>query len=286
MDTLISTDTLTVPTIRLNDGRHIPRIGFGVWQIENDAVTAAVSTALETGYRLVDTAQGYNNEEGVGQALQGRTVPRDSVFVTTKLRTKAMGRDGAINGVRESLKALGLDYIDMMLIHWPTPAHDQYADTWRGLVEAQKDGLVRSIGVSNFLVEHVERIISETGVFPAVNQLETHPYFQQRGARQFHERHGIRLESYSPLGHGEALKDPAIETIANRHSKSPAQIVIRWHYQQDLIVIPKSATADRIRENLDVLDFELSTEDMARIDALDQLEGRTGSDPATFNDLY
>jgi 2,5-diketo-D-gluconate reductase A len=282
----MSDSTPHVPPIELNDGHHIPRIGFGVWQIENDKVAAAVATAIEAGYRLIDTAQGYDNEDGVGAALNSPTVGREELFVTSKLRTKANGHDGAVEGVRASLSALQIDYLDMMLIHWPTPALDAYAATWKGLVQAQKDGLVRSIGVSNFLGEHLKRIIDETGVIPVVNQLEMHPYFQQRSEREFSERHGIRLESYSPLGHGEALKDPVIGKIAEDHGKSPAQVIIRWHYQQDLIVIPKSETPDRIRQNIDVLDFELTDQEMAQINSLDRPDGRTGSDPATFNDLY
>jgi 2,5-diketo-D-gluconate reductase A len=275
-----------VPVIRLNDGRFIPRLGFGVWQIDDAKVDEAVKTAIDAGYRLIDTAQGYDNEPGVGRALESASVSREDLFVTTKLRTRAMGYDEAIAGVRASLQALQLDTLDMMLIHWPTPARDTYAATWKGLIEARKDGLVRTIGVSNFLPEHIDRIIEETGIIPAVNQIEMHPYFQQTEVHGYHERHGIRLEAYSPLGHGEVLDDPVVGGIAKEHGKSPAQVILRWHLQRDHIVIPKSETPERIRENLDVFGFELSPEEMAQIGKLDRPHGRTGSDPATFNDLY
>jgi 2,5-diketo-D-gluconate reductase A len=276
-----------VPDIELNDGFLMPQLGFGVWQIENGEVGKAVSAALEAGYRLIDTAQGYDNEPGVGKALRDTGLDRSGVFVTTKLRTKASGLDGAIAGVHASLEALQLDYIDLMLIHWPTPALDTYVDTWKGLIEARADGLVRSIGVSNFLEEHLARIISETGVLPAVNQVETHPYFQQRPMRERLTYYGIIHEAYSPLGSGAVLDDQTIGTIAKGHDRSAAQVIIRWHIQRGSVVIPKSDTPDRIRENIDVFDFTLSEEEVAMIERLDKSpQGRTGSDPATFNDLY
>jgi 2,5-diketo-D-gluconate reductase A len=276
-----------IPQIELNDRRTMPVLGFGVWQIDDDKVGTAVGTAIDAGYRLIDTAQGYDNEAGVGAALREAPVERDEIFLVSKLRTKSMGYDEALAGIEESLQTLQVDYLDMFLIHWPTPARENYVDTWKAFVQAQKDGLVRSIGVSNFLPEHVDRIIEETGVFPAVNQLETHPYFQQRDVREFHQRLGIRLESYSPLGHGEVLEDPVIAEIAGRLGQEPAQVILRWHLQEGLIVIPKSETPERIRANVNVFDFELSTEDMARIEALDDPDdGRTSSDPATFNDQY
>lgn len=276
-----------VPPVFLNDGWHIPAVGFGVWKIDNDKVERAVTTALEAGYRHVDTAQGYDNEAGVGAALRASSLERAELFVTSKLRTKSMGYEKALAGIRESLEALQLDYLDLFLIHWPTPARDNYVDTWRALVQAQKDGLTRSIGVSNFLPEHIDRIVEATGITPAVNQLETHPYFQQRDVRDYHEHQGIKLESYSPLGHGEVLNDPVIADIARSVLVSPAQVILRWHLQQGLIVIPKSETPDRIRANLSVFDFELSADEMAQIGELDDpASGRTNSDPATFNDEY
>ncbi|RYE54094.1 MAG: aldo/keto reductase, partial [Rhizobiaceae bacterium] len=243
-----------VPPVFLNDLWHIPALGFGVWQIDNDKVEGAVATALEAGYRHIDTAQGYDNEAGVGAALRASSPKRGEVFVTSKLRTKSMGYEQALAGVKESLEALQLDYLDLFLIHWPMPARDNYVETWKAFVQAQKDGLVRSIGVSNFLPEHIDRIVEATGVTPAVNQLETHPYFQQRDVRDYHEHQGIKVESYSPLGHGEVLKDEVIADIARSASVSPAQVVLRWHLQEGLIVIPKSETTERIEANVAVFD--------------------------------
>lgn len=277
----------TLPVIQLSEFVSIPQLGLGVWQIENQKVVPTVTAALDAGYRLIDTAQGYDNEAGVGEALGSSGVQRSEVFLTTKLRTKAAGFDGALAGVQESLSALNLDFIDLMLIHWPTPAHDRYVDTWKGLIEAKDQGLVRSIGVSNFTHDQLERIIDETGIVPAVNQVETHPYFQQKDLLPYLASRGIRHESYSPLGSGEVLDDPIIGEIAASAGKSPAQIIIRWHLQRGSIVIPKSETPERIRENFDVFGFTLSDGEMGRISGLDDVEnGRTGSDPDTFNDLY
>ena len=278
---------IDIPSIRLNDGHHIPQLGFGVWQVGNDEVTEAVRTAIEAGYRSIDTAQGYDNEPGVGKAIAECGLPREDLFVTSKLRTRDQGYDATLKSFMGTLDRLGLDYLDLFLIHWPVPAHDRYSDTWRAFVQLQRDGRIRSIGVSNFLNDHIERIVADSGVTPAVNQIELHPYYQQRDVREFHRRHNIAIESYSPLGSGKGLlDDPAITGIAARHGKSPAQAVLRWHLQQGLIVIPKSVHADRIRANLDVFDFELSEGDMASLNALDRRNGKTGSDPATNNSLW
>ncbi|CAN7653916.1 aldo/keto reductase [Devosia sp. LjRoot16] len=275
------------PAIELSEFTSIPQLGLGVWQIENDKVVPTVTAALEAGYRLIDTAQGYDNEQGVGEAIKSSTVERSEIFVTSKLRTKAMGHEGALAGVRESLAALQLDYLDLMLIHWPTPAHDKYVETWKGLIEAKEQGLVKAIGVSNFTIEQLERIIGETGIVPAVDQVETHPHFQQKGLLPHLAARGIRHEAYSPLGSGEVLDDPIIGEIAASLGKSPAQVIIRWHLQRGSIVIPKSETPERIRENFDVFGFTLSDGEMGRIAGLDDpTNGRTGSDPETFNDLY
>lgn len=275
-----------VSHVELNDRWHIPALGFGVWQIDADKVGSAVGAALEAGYRLIDTAQGYDNEAGVGEALRASGIGRGELFVTSKIRTRSMG-ERTREGIEESLDALQLDYLDLFLIHWPTPARDNYVETWKTFIEAQKEGLVRSIGVSNFLPEHIDRLVEATGVIPAVNQLELHPYFQQREVREFHRRLGIQIESYSPLGHGEVLDDPVIAQIADKLGVSPAQVILRWHLQEGLVVIPKSETPERIRSNFDVFGFELADEDMRRIAGLDDPRGgRTGSDPATFNDEY
>jgi len=276
-----------VPLIELADGNQIPQLGFGVWQVPNNEVAPAVAAAVKAGYRLIDTAQGYDNEEGVGTALQQAEVPREDVFVTSKLRTKSMGYDGTLKGVQESLDKLRLEYLDMFLIHWPTPARNNYVETWKALIKAREDGLVRSIGVSNFLVPHLKCIIDETGVAPVVNQVETHPLYQQREMYDFHQRNGIQHESYSPLGSGAVLKNRTIADIAKKHGRSPAQAILRWHIQQGFVAIPKSVTPERIRQNLEVFDFSLDRDDLTLIAALDDPKnGKTGSKPEEFNDLY
>jgi len=276
----------SIPLIQLSDGNAIPQVGFGVWQVPNEEATPAVAQALASGYRLIDTAQGYDNEEGVGAALRDG-IDRASLFVTSKLRTKSLGHDEALRGYDESLEKLGLDHLDMFLIHWPAPKLDKYVDTWRALVRLKREGRVDSIGVSNFLPEHLERIIGETGETPVINQIELHPLYQQRDVRDFHHEHNIQIECYSPLGTGTVLKNPVLADIAAQYGKSPAQAILRWHLQQELVVIPKSVTPERIRENLEIFDFELSDDDMRKIAALDDPEsGKTGSQPAEFNDLF
>lgn len=275
-----------VPLVQLNDGAQIPQVGFGVWQVPNDEVVPAVREAIAAGYRAIDTAQGYDNEKGVGRAVREADIDRTELFITTKLRTRNLGYDEAKRGCDQSLAALGLDYLDLLLIHWPAPALDRYVDTWRAMIELRDDGRVRSIGVSNFLPEHIERIIDATGVIPVINQIETHPEYQQRDVREFHDRHKIQIESYSPLGSGAVLDNETIAEIARKYGKSPAQVILRWHLQEGLVVIPKSVTPHRIRDNLELFHFELDDVDMSRIAALDRPDGKTGSDPATFNDLF
>jgi len=275
-----------VPDIALNDGRTIPQIGYGVWEVANDEVAGTVVTAIEAGYRSIDTAQGYDNEEGVGRGIAECGVPREQLFITSKLRTADQGYDAAIKSFMGTLERLKLDYLDMFLIHWPVPRHDRYSDTWKAFIQLQRDGRVRSIGVSNFLPEHIERIIADHGVAPAVNQIELHPEFQQRDVRDFHRQHQIAIECYSPLGRGEALKSDVVKSIAEKHNTSPAQAIIRWHVQQGLIVIPKSSKAERIRSNIDVYGFELDEDDMARFRAMDRPDGKMLSDPATNNSLW
>lgn len=276
----------TIPGIPLNDGKTIPQLGFGVWQVANDKVTQVVATAIAAGYRSIDTAQGYDNEAGVGKAIAESEVAREALFITSKLRTKDQGYDATLKSFMGSLDRLGLDYLDLFLIHWPVPAHDRYSDTWKAFVQLQRDGRVRSIGVSNFLPEYIERIIGDSGVPPAVNQIELHPEFQQRDVREFHARHDIAIESYSPLGSGAVLDNGTIAEIAGKHGRKPAQVIIRWHLQQGLIVIPKSVHADRIKANLDVFGFELDDGDMTTIAGLDRPDGKIGSDPATNNGLW
>jgi 2,5-diketo-D-gluconate reductase A len=271
-----------VPNIRLNNGVQIPQFGFGVFQIEPARTAEVVRTALEAGYRHIDTAQGYGNEEGVGQALRESGLARDEVFVTTKLINGRHGHDEAIAALDESLQKLGLDHVDLYLIHWPRPQADRYVETWRAFEKILSDGKARSIGVSNFQVPHLERLAAETGTVPAVNQIELHPWLAQRELKAYHREHGIATEAWSPIGKGgDLLADERVVALAEKYGRSPAQIVLRWHIQQDNIVFPKSVTPSRIRENIDVFDFELSADDIATIDELDS-GTRLGPDPDTF----
>jgi 2,5-diketo-D-gluconate reductase A len=273
-----------VPNVPLNDGNSIPMLGLGVWLISNEEVVPVVAEAIRAGYRSIDTAQGYDNEDGVGRAIREAEIDRAELFVSSKLSTRSMGFDEALRGCEESLSTLGLEQLDMFLIHWPMPQLDRYVETWQALVRLRDEGRVRTIGVSNFLPEHLIRIIDATGAVPALNQIEIHPGYQQRAVRAFHEAHNIQLESYSPLAHGEMLEEPVIGRIANKHGKSPAQVVLRWHLQEGLVAIPKSSHEDRIRENLEVFDFELDEEDLTQIVTLDDPEhGKTGSKPEEFN---
>lgn len=267
------------PSVTLNDGRSMPQFGLGVWQTPQDQAAEVVRTALEAGYRHVDTAAIYGNERGVGEGLRASGLPRDHVFITTKLWNDRQGYDEALVAFDRSLERLGVDYVDLYLIHWPAPKRDRYVDAWRALVRIREDGRARSIGVSNFKPHHLERIIGETGVTPAVNQVELHPRWQQRELREVNARHGIATESWSPLGQGRLLQDPVIGRIAQKHGKTPAQIVIRWHLDSGLIVIPKSVTPSRIRENIEVFEFALDGDDMAAIERLDDPRGRIGPDP-------
>jgi len=276
------------PALPLNDGKTIPQLGFGVWRLEEEDAPRVIGAAIDAGYRHIDTAQGYDNEAGVGRAIAETSVPREELFITSKLRTGHQGYDSALRSLDESLGRLKLDYLDLFLIHWPAPKHDRYAETWKALVEAQKQGKVRSIGVSNFLPEHIQRIIDETGVVPVVNQVELHPAYQQRDIREWHRQRDIQIECYSPLGGQDSklLDNPDIEEIAKKHGKSPAQVIIRWHLQQNLVVIPKSSKPERAAENFDVWDFTLTSEDVQRIDKLDRPDGKTLPTPEENNDLF
>jgi 2,5-diketo-D-gluconate reductase A len=264
-------------SIILSDGAAMPQLGLGVWQTPADETERVVRDALEAGYRAVDTAAIYGNEEGVGRALEGR----DDVFVTTKLWNNDQGYESTLRAFDESMSKLGLDTVDLYLIHWPAPSRDLYVDTWRALIQLKEDGRARSIGVSNFRPEHIDRLIAETGVVPAINQIELHPRFQQREARAFHALHNIATESWSPLGKAQFIDNPVLTEIAERHGKTAAQIIIRWHLDCGLVVIPKSVRPERLRENIDVFDFSLSDQDLAAIAQLDSADGRIGPDPLT-----
>jgi diketogulonate reductase-like aldo/keto reductase len=272
-----------VPPIILNNGVEMPQLGFGVWQVPDDEAERAVATALEAGYRSIDTAAIYGNEAGTGRAIAASGVPREDIFVTTKLWNRDHGYDATLRAFDVSLGKLGLEYVDLYLIHWPTPARDKYVDTYKAFEKLHADGRIRAIGVSNFEPEHLRRLIEETSVIPAVDQIELHPHLQQHAAREFHAEQGIATEAWSPLGSGKGLLEvPAIVAIAQKHGRTPAQIVLRWHLQIGNIVIPKSVTPSRIRENIEVFDFSLDTEDLAAISALNE-DRRLGPDPNALN---
>jgi 2,5-diketo-D-gluconate reductase A len=271
-----------VPKIRLNNGVGIPQLGFGVFQIEPDRTAEAVLTAFEAGYRHIDTAQGYNNEEGVGEAIRASGLRRGEIFVTTKLANDRHGYDEAISALDESLQRLGLDHVDLYLIHWPRPAQNRYVETWKAFEKIASDGKARAIGVSNFHIPHLERLAQETATVPAVNQIELHPWLPQTELRAYHQRHGIATEAWSPLAKGgELLADKLIVGLAQKYGKTPAQIVLRWHLQLGNIAIPKSVTPSRVRENADIFDFELSDDDVASISELGNGR-RLGPDPDNF----
>jgi 2,5-diketo-D-gluconate reductase A len=272
---------LTVPSLTLHDGVEIPQLGFGVFQVPPEETQETVELALDMGYRHVDTAAAYRNERGVGAAIAVSGLPREDVFVTTKLWNSQQGYDSTLSAFEGSLARLGSEYVDLYLIHWPVPTEDRFVDTWRAFERIHEEGLVRTIGVSNFRAEDLERLEQEAETRPTVNQVELHPRLQQRDLRDWHVEHGIATEAWSPLAQGKLLSDATIAEIAERHGKTPAQAILRWHLQIGNVVIPKSVTPQRIGENIDVFDFELSEEDLTAIGGLDSGE-RTGPDPARF----
>lgn len=273
---------MSQPYVTLNNGVRIPQIGFGVFQVPPETTQSVVERALEAGYRHIDTAAAYNNEAGVGAAVRASGLPRDQVFITTKLRNGEQGYGSALKAYDDSLARLGLDYADLYLIHWPNPAADKFVDSWRALERIYHEGRVRAIGVSNFLPEHLDRVLAEGTVVPAVNQIELHPTYQQRELASYCQRSSIAVEAYSPLGRGQDLDNPVVSALADKHGVSPAQVVLRWHLQRGHIVIPKSISPDRIRSNIDLAGFNLTPEEMASITALES-GNRTGNDPRTFS---
>jgi 2,5-diketo-D-gluconate reductase A len=276
----------TVPTIKLNDGASIPQLGFGVFQIDPDDTANAVKTALDIGYRHIDTAEMYQNEAGVGQGIRDAGVDRADVFVTSKLNNGFHEPDDARRAFDETLAKLQFDYVDLFLIHWPLPTlyDGDFVSTWRTLEEFKRDGRARSIGVSNFQIAHLERLANETETVPAVNQIEVHPYFTNDEVRAYGQQHGIVTEAWSPIAQGKVLDDPVIVKIAEAAGKSPAQVVLRWHVQRGDVVFPKSVTRKRIEENFALFDFELSGADVSALTALDKGEaGRTGPNPDEFD---
>jgi 2,5-diketo-D-gluconate reductase A len=271
-----------IPNVTLNNGVEMPQLGFGVFQVPDEETTTAVGNALQAGYRSIDTAAIYGNERGVGRAIAESGIARDELFVTTKLWNEDQGYDATLAAFDASLDKLGLDYVDLYLIHWPTPARDLYLDTYRAFEKILAEGRTRAIGVSNFQVAHLRRLMENTGVTPVVNQVELHPGLQQKELRSFHAQHGIATEAWSPLAQGAVLGDQAVVDLAARYGVTPAQIVLRWHLQIGNIVIPKSVTPERIRQNLDVFGFRLTDEDLLALAALDR-DLRTGPDPDAFN---
>ncbi len=278
---------MTVPTLTLNSGHTIPQLGFGVFLVPADEAEKAVTEALEVGYRHIDTAAIYRNEEGVGAAIAKSGIARDELFITTKLWNDRQAGDEPNAAIRESLEKLGLDYVDLYLTHWPTPQKDTYSHAWSKLIEIRDAGLARSIGVSNHLPEHLDRIVADTGVVPAVDQIELHPAYQQRDVQEWADGHGTLIESWGPLGQGKypLFENPAVATAAEAHGVTPAQVVLRWHLQHGFIVFPKSTKVERMRENFDVFGFDLTEAELAAIDAIDPQDGsgRVGAHPLELN---
>jgi 2,5-diketo-D-gluconate reductase A len=274
-------NTLPVPTLELNDGNHIPQLGFGVFEVSSEDTTDAVLHALQAGYRMIDTAAMYGNEAEVAEAISSSGLERSEVFITTKVWNDDHGRDRTMRAFERSLERLSSEWVDLYLIHWPAPAAGRYVETWQAMCELREQGRARSIGVSNFLPEHIERIVDTTGVVPAVNQVELHPRLQQRELRAFHAEHQIVTESWSPLGRGAILDDPVVNDLAAQTGRTAAQVLLRWNVQIGCVVIPRSVRPARIVENAQIFDFELDQEQMEAIGRLDR-EERIGPDPARF----
>ncbi|MEO5807502.1 aldo/keto reductase [Devosia sp.] len=274
------------PRVTLNDGTSIPQLGFGVWQVPPDVTQRVVGEAIAAGYRSIDTAEGYDNEQGVGDAIREAGVARADLYITSKLRNGSHVRDKALKAFDETMDKLKIDQLDLFLIHWPVPAQNNYVEAWKTLVELQKSGRIKSIGVSNFDQNHLEEIIEATGVVPVVNQIELHPFYQQRDKVEFHQKHKIIIESWSPLGQGSALSNPVITRVAEKHGKTPAQAIIRWHLDEGRIVIPKSVTKSRIVENFDMFNFKLDSDDIAQLAKLDDANGKIGPKPVDGNFLF
>jgi 2,5-diketo-D-gluconate reductase A len=268
--------------LTFHDGRSAPQVGLGVWQIENDAAATVVQTAIDFGYRSIDTAAIYGNEVGVGRGIAQSSVKREELFIATKLWNDRHGHDTSKEAFQESLEKLGLNYVDLYLIHWPVPKNGLYVDAWETMIQLRDEGSAKSIGVCNFNIDHLQKLLDKTGVLPVVNQIELHPHFQQAELREFHAEHDIITEAWSPLGRGKLWEEPTLAAIARRHGRSVAQVMIRWHIQLGNMVIPKSVTPSRIKENLQVFDFTLDDQDMADIAALDRPDGRDGPDPELF----
>jgi 2,5-diketo-D-gluconate reductase A len=279
---LAETIKMHQPNLTLNDGSTIPLIGLGTYQASPEETDKMVENAIHVGYRHIDTAMIYRNEVGVGDGLRASGVPRDQIYVTTKVWNTDQGFDATLAACNASLDRLGLDYVDLYLIHWPVPARDLYVDTWRALIRLREEGKVWGIGVSNFYPEHIDRLIAETGVVPLVNQVECHPAFQQAELRAACAERNVAVQSWSPLGQGAFLEDPVLQALARKHGRTVSQIILRWHVQNELIVIPKTVNPERMRENFAIFDFALDEDDLAAIATLDRADGRRGPDPMTL----
>jgi len=276
--------TPAIPSVRLNDDRTIPQIGLGVWQVPDDVATDACLAAFEAGYRHIDTAALYGNEEGVGRAIKASGIPREELFITTKVWNTDQGRDKTIAAMEASLARLDLDYVDLYLIHWPTPDRGLYVETWETVLELQQRGSTISAGVSNFHPDHLRAVIAATGVTPVINQVELHPWLPQRAVRAADDELGIVTEAWSPLASGGLIDDAVLAGIGAKYGKTPAQVMVRWHLQIGNVVLPKSVTPARIVENIDVFDFELDADDLIAIESLEDETRRTGPNPDTFNE--
>ena len=275
---------MTIPSLTMLDGREVPAVGFGTYPHAGDDSRTTAISALDAGYRLLDTALRYENEQGVGRAVREYDLPREDILVATKLAGRHHGYDETLKGFQESLDNLGLDYVDLYLIHWPLPRLDKYVDSWKAMIRLREEGLVRSIGVSNFTEAHLRRLVDETGVVPVMNQVEMHPYFPQAALREVHAELGVVTESWSPMGRGELLAEPTVVRIAEAHGVTPAQAILRWHVQLGAVPIPKSADPERQRTNLDLFGFELSDDEVAALSALER--GRIwDQDPETYEEF-
>lgn len=270
-------------TVTFHDGKSAPQLGLGVWQVEDDIAASVVKAALDIGYRSIDTAAIYENETGVGQGIAQSGIKREELFVTTKLWNDRHGHDISKAAFNESLEKLGLDYVDLYLIHWPVPKIGLFVEAWESMIQLRDEGRAKSIGVCNFNISHLQKLLDETGVLPVLNQIELHPHFQQAELRDFHAEHDIVTEAWSPLGRGRLLDDPDLARIAHKHSRSVAQVILRWHTQLGNMVIPKSVHSERLRENFHIFDFALDDQDMAAIAQMDRPDGRDGPDPERFH---
>ncbi|MDS1139355.1 aldo/keto reductase [Pusillimonas sp. SM2304] len=270
-------------TVTFHDGKSAPQLGLGVWQVEDDIAASVVKAALDIGYRSIDTAAIYENETGVGQGIAQSGIKREELFVTTKLWNDRHGHDISKAAFNESLEKLGLDYVDLYLIHWPVPKIGLFVEAWESMIQLRDEGRAKSIGVCNFNISHLQKLLDETGVLPVLNQIELHPHFQQAELRDFHAEHDIVTEAWSPLGRGRLLDDPGLARIAHKHNRSVAQVILRWHIQLGNMVIPKSVHPERLRENFHIFDFALDDQDMAAIAQMDRPDGRDGPDPERFH---